>query len=253
MSLSGWTICSSIGWRERLRATTPDRSATCGRFSLAARSPSGRPWGALTERENLERLLGYLHIYYSSRERREQSGSTLPGEGWAVEQQDDLAGLLVVPWRTPTLDGEITHRGLRSNDLGGGCAELLGESFRLFLVELAVTAKDEDDDVLRFFVNEPMRTVEARRFWAEHRPGKEARMTEQEMEEYDEVIRRYVNDLTLEQRLQGLAPEQIRSGAGLDKVILALPDEALRAFGDDYVDQLPEPTRSAVRARRGQK
>jgi hypothetical protein len=49
-----------------------------------------------------------------------------------------------------------------------------------------------------------------------------------------------------EQRLAGLTPEQ-----RLRVLLLALPDEALRALSDAYLETLAEPTRAAIRARIG--
>ena len=66
----------------------------------------------------------------------------------------DIAGLLIVPARTPTLEREIKQRGLTWNDLGGGYAELRGGLFRLFIAEIDVVADREDDDMSRLFSHE---------------------------------------------------------------------------------------------------
>lgn len=47
----------------------------------------------------------------------------------------------------------------------------------------------------------------------------------------------------------GLAPEQRLAGLAPDEAILALPDVTLRGLPQSYLDALPEPVRSAVRAR----
>jgi hypothetical protein len=55
----------------------------------------------------------------------------------------------------------------------------------------------------------------------------------QDMEGYDEVIRKL---------LTGLTPEQ---------VVLALPDEVLRGLSDEYIASLSEPARTAISQRLG--
>jgi hypothetical protein len=61
-----------------------------------------------------------------------------------------------------------------------------------------------------------------------------------EMEEYDEVMRRFLEVLPVERRFAGLDAEQI---------LLALPDSALRALSPEYVATLSEPTRNAIQKR----
>ncbi len=60
--------------------------------------------------------------------------------------------------------------------------------------------------------------------------------------ERDEVVRSLVTTLSPEQVLAAFEPEQ---------VVLALPDEALRALSGAYLDTLSAPTRAAIRARIG--
>jgi hypothetical protein len=102
--------------------------------------------------------------------------------------------------------------------------------------------------------------VEARRFWAEQVGTKEAEMSVQELEGYDEVMLKMLEDippelrlagLAPEQRLAGLAPEQRLAGLTPEQAILALPDEVLRGLPQDYLATLSEPTRAAIRKRLG--
>jgi hypothetical protein len=194
-----------------------------------------------------------------------------------------------VPTRTPTLEQEIQERGLAWNDLGGGYAELTGGLFRVFVVELAVVADHEDDDRVRWFGAGRARSLEARRFWAEQVGTKEARMTVQELEDYDAVIQRFLDQLPPEMRIAGLTvgltpeevvqvvhalgpeqvvhalkpeqvvhalgpeqvvhalkPEQVVHALGPEQLLPAMPEEMLRALSPDFIEKLPEPTRSAV-------
>ena len=64
----------------------------------------------------------------------------------------------------------------------------------------------------------------------------------EQLEEFDEVMTKLLTKLRPEQRVAGLAPEQL---------LLTLPVEALRALSDTYIDTLSEPTRLAIRARTG--
>jgi hypothetical protein len=216
-------------------------------------------------KRNLDRLWGYIHLYFSD-----------PASN--VGRRDELCGLLVVTTRTPALDADASSMGLLWHDLGGGYWELRGGLFKLYLVELDRVAECEDDDLLRLFGHAKERTLEARRFWAEQVGTKEAMMALQDMEGYDEVVRRFLELIPPEQRLAGLAPEQRLAGlppeqrlaglapeqrlaglapeqrlAGLapEQAVLALPNEVLRALSDDFIETLPEPTRATIRQRLG--
>lgn len=252
----------------RIPAIAPDDSGQTLRglwprlppLTIAELKTIGRPYRS----RNLDRLLGYLHIFFSADDggaeavagspaQRSTTGGP-PRRPRVVERASAMAGLLIVPARTPTLEQEIHDRGLVWSDLGGGYAELTGGLFRLFVAEIDVVAEEEDDDVLRLFGHEPAHTLEARRFWAEQVGTKEAMMTAQELEEYEEVARRFLDVLPPEKRLVGLAPDQVARALGSlapDQFLAVMPEELLRALSEEFIEQLPEPTRSSVRARRG--
>jgi hypothetical protein len=232
--------------------------------AIAELKTIGRPYRA----RNLDRLLGYLHLYFSAEDGGDApvaeahlAGAARPARRpRAVAQPADLAGVLIVPARTPTLELEIAARGLVWSDLGGGYAELTGGLFRLFVAEIDVVAEREDDDMLRLFGHEHEHTLEARRFWAEQVGTKEAMMAVQELEDYDEVVRRFLELVPPEKRVEGLAPEQVMrafapeqrvAGLGAEQLALVLPDEMLRALSPEYIEHLPEPTRSSIKKRLG--
>ena len=97
-------------------------------------------------------------------------------------------------------------------------------------------------------------------------------MTAQELEEYQEIAQHFLDLMSPENRLIGLAPEQVERALGVlapeqrigglapeqrvaglapEQLVAVMPEEVLRALSDEFIDQLPEPTRSTVRARRG--
>jgi hypothetical protein len=59
---------------------------------------------------------------------------------------------------------------------------------------------------------------------------------------YEDALLQIVSAMPIEQRLAGLSPEQL---------ILALPDEALRALSLDYIVTLSAETVAAIRKRIG--
>jgi hypothetical protein len=146
------------------------------------------------------------------------------------------------------------------------------------VAEIDVVADEEDDDLLRLFGHEQDHTLEARQFWAEQVGTKEAKMAMQDLEDYYKLARKVfdqfppeerlegltpeqrvaglapeqrVAGLAPEQRVAGLAPEQVVRALGPDQLLPAMPEEMLSALSDDFIEKLPEPTRSAVRKRLG--
>ncbi|MFT3767168.1 MAG: hypothetical protein QM820_16850 [Minicystis sp.] len=67
-------------------------------------------------------------------------------------------------------------------------------------------------------------------------------MDVRDLEGYDEEIKSIMNAMPIELRLAGIPPEQL---------LLFLPDDALRALSDDYLDHLPAETVAAIRKRLG--
>ena len=194
---------------------------------------------------NLHRLQSYLLLYYADQ------GERLPAQG-------DLAGVLLVPARTPSLYADALALGLRWRDLGDGYARLEGGAFALYVVEIDVAADADDDDLLRLFGHGEPHTTEARRWLMQQVGSERAEVPMEEMEEYEAMMTKLLAKLPPERRMAGLAPEERVAGltleqrlAGLEpeQVLPTLPDEALRALSDAYIDTLSEPTRLAIRAR----
>jgi hypothetical protein len=186
----------------------------------------------------------------------------------------DLCAVLVVPGRTRSLDDDAESMGLRWKDRGSGYWSLTGGLFALHVVEIDVVGPAEGDDLLHSLGNGRPVTPEALWFWAELVGSKEAGMSMQDMEGYDEVVEKFLATLspyqqvvqkflaTLppEQRLAGLAPEQVLSHypaeqrlAGLDREhqALALPVEILRLLPEEYLRSLPPEVEAEIRRRLG--
>jgi len=230
--------------------------------------------GAPYRSRNLDRLWAYLHIYFAEQPER-------------LERRSDLAGVLLVPARTPSLDADVMSPGLGWKALGDGYFKLTGGPFPLYVVEIDAAAEAEDDDLLRLFGHAPMHTPQVRRWLSTQLGAKEIAMEMHELEGFDEVLKKAVSGLppelvrswfppeqwlasitpeqrlaglppeqrlaglAPEQRLAGLAPEQRLAGLPPEQAVLALPDEMLRALSDEYLATLPEAARAAVRARIG--
>ena len=113
----------------------------------------------------------------------------------------------------------------------------------MLVVELDVVARAEHDDLVGIFGHAGMTSDEARRWWAVQRGTRGVEgMRLEELEGFTEIERKYLESMTPEQRLAGLAPEEL---------ILGLPDDVLRTLPDALVDGLPPAVRARIRARLG--
>jgi hypothetical protein len=221
----------------------------------------GRPYRS----RNLARLWAYLYLYYADQAAR-------------LASPDDLAGVLLVAARTPTLEADTRTLGLAWQDLGGGYWKLSGGPFTLYVAEIDRVAEAEDDDLLRLFGHAEPHTVEARRWLREQVGAKEMTMEMNELEGYDEVIQKLITDemkqklitslppeqvlaafkpeqvlaaFKPEQVLAALKPEQRLAGLPPEQAVLALPNEVLRGLTDEYLSTLPAATRAVIRDRIG--
>jgi hypothetical protein len=74
----------------------------------------------------------------------------------------------------------------------------------------------------------------------------------QDMEGYDELMKKLLATLSPEQRLAGLDPEQRLAGLDRDHQALALPLEVLRLLPNDYVRSLSPEVHAKIRVRLAQ-
>jgi hypothetical protein len=207
---------------------------------LEYKSP-GRPYRT----GDLDRLLAYVHTYYADEETR-------PGS------HRELCAALAVPGITPTLRRDVEDMGLRWADLGDGYRQLAGTVYTIYVLALEQVARAEGDDLLQCLGSGEVATRAARWFWVELMGSKEAEMSIQDMEGYDELVQKLLTTLPVEQRLAGIPAEQRLAGipaeqrlAGLDREheVLALPVHLLRALSEEYVATLPPEVQAEVRRR----
>ncbi len=211
------------------------------RVAVVEYKSPGRPYRT----GDLDRLWSYVHAYRAD-------------PGTRPETRADLCGVLVVPGRTPSLDEDAEEMGLAWEDLGGGYWRAQRGLFALYVVEIDVVGPAEGDPVLHSLGNGKIVAPEVRRFWMEMLGSKEAGMSMQDLEGYDELMGKLIEALPPEQRLAGLPPEQRLAGlppeqwlAGQDRdhQALALPLEVLRLLPDSYIRSLSPEVQDELRRR----
>jgi hypothetical protein len=230
------------------------------RVSVVEYQSPGRSYRA----GNLDRLWSYVHAYYADQRelpRRRADGTPLaPGMEGAPEvwARVELCAVLVVPARTPSLLVDVEEQGLAWVDLGGGYWSVTGGLFALYIVELDVVGPAEGDDLLYSLGHGQVVTPEVRRFWAELLGSKEAGMSIQDMEGYDELMTKLLDSLPPEQRLAGLAPKDRLAGVAPEERLadldhdhqaLALPVDMLRALAPEYLRTLSPEVQDEIRRR----
>jgi hypothetical protein len=109
----------------------------------------------------------------------------------------------------------------------------------------------ENNDLLRLFGHGEAHTTEARQWLSQQLGSEKAGMTMEELEEFDDVMKKLLVRLGPERVLQMYSPEQRLAGLSSEQVLLTLPIEVLCGLSAAYLDTLPEATRAAIRARIG--
>ena len=219
---------------------------------LEYKSP-GRPYRS----GNLDRLWAYASLYYADNQAE-------------VQSRDNICGVLAVPHRTPSLDADVKAMGLKWTDLGDGYHRVRGGLFALYVIELDIVGAAEHDDLVYALGTGKIRGTAARRFFAELIGSKEAGMSVQEMEGFDEVTRELMEIVSLlppdmrlagldpeqvlnhfdpQQRLAGLEPQQRLAGLDHDHQALALPLDVLRLLPDQYFRTLSPEVQAILRKR----
>jgi hypothetical protein len=181
----------------------------------------------LYEPGDLDRLWGYTHLYYAYVRPR-------------LARRADLCAVLAVHRRTPSLNDDAKEAGLAWEDLGEGYWRVTGGLFALYVVEIDVVAEAEGDDLLHSLGSGKLVTAEAKRFWTELVGSKEAGMSMQDMEGYEDLLQKLV---------EGMPPEKRLVGLDRDHQALALPVEILRALSEEYIRSLPPDVQEEIRRR----
>jgi hypothetical protein len=217
---------------------------------------------------DLLRLVGYGVLYHTAH---------LP----ELPQREDLTLVLVVASVTPTLLQEIEQMGWTLTPLGGGYARIDGVMYTAYVVVTDEVTEAERDEYLRLFSHRPASPGEATRWLRQWM--KETKMKQPDIEElpgFEELfaksIAKAIQKMPLEERLEGLAPEQVLGAfapeqrlaglaveqrlaglaveqrlAGLapEQVVVALPLELLRALPEEYLRSLPAEIQEQIRRR----
>jgi hypothetical protein len=201
---------------------------------------------------HLDRLWSYAHAYFAQQRglpRRRADGTVLlRGDAGAAEVRvrGDLCTVLVVPERTPSLDEDVESMGLSWEEVSSGYFRVTGGLFALYVVELDVVGPAEGDDLLHSLGHGKLVTPEARWFWSELVGTKEAGMSMQDMEGYDELMQKLLEALPPEQRLAGLSSEQRLAGLSSEQRLAGLSSEQLA----ELAERLPlEVLEAAARKR----
>ncbi|WP_437737770.1 hypothetical protein [Sorangium sp. So ce1335] len=180
------------------------------------------------------------------------------GVQYHVAQIERLSGyraltlVLVVASITRTLLQEPAEMDWTLVRLGGGYRRIDGAVYATYLVVTDEVAEAEQDDFLRIFSHRPVLSPEARR-WLQQwvRPEEGAMQDVKELEGYDEMLQKLLDSLPAERRLAGLAPEERLAGLPPAHQLLALSDDVLRGFADEYLRSLPAEVQDAIRRRIG--
>ena len=101
----------------------------------------------------------------------------------------------------------------------------------MLLVDLDAVAEAEHDDLLAGFGHHTIKTANSDRWWQEHLMAN-GPTDLRDLEGYEEALRKFVQALTPEQRLEGLTPE-----------------ERLRGLTREELDALADQLQTRVRRR----
>jgi len=74
-------------------------------------------------------------------------------------------------------------------------------------------------------------------------------MAPTQLEGFNDLERRFLQSIPVEERLAGLSARERLAGLPLTEIVLALPDATLARLTDDVLATLPEDVQAAVRAR----
>jgi hypothetical protein len=169
----------------------------------------------------------------------------------------DLALVLILPTRTPTLTEELARMSWTAISLGNGYDRIEGAGYALYVAIMAEITEAEQDGLLGLFSGRKW-TLTQITWWWQHRTGSMEGTNMQDMPETEEILRQMLDSLPPEQRLAGLTPEQRVAGLAPEErvadlapaqQILALSNEVLRSLPSDYLRTLPADVQESIRRR----
>ncbi|MEO5727628.1 MAG: hypothetical protein ABI134_19315 [Byssovorax sp.] len=164
----------------------------------------------------------------------------------------DLALVLILPTRTPTLVEELARMSWRAISLGNGYDRIEGAGYSLYVAIMAEITEAEQDGLLGLF-SERKWTRTQITWWWQHRTGSMEGTNMQDMPGVDEIIQQMLDSLPPEQRIAGLAPEERLTDLAPAQQILALSNDVLRTLPSDYLRTLPADVQESIRRRIGTK
>ncbi len=192
---------------------------------------------------DLARLQGYGAQYFAA-----QIDRPLALRDFALR---DLALVLILPTRTPTLVDELARMQWTAVSLGNGYDQIEGAGYALYIAIMEEVTEAEKDELLGTFCGH---TVTAKQIkWWQNRTGSMAGTNMEDMPGTDEIIQQMLDSLSPEERLAGLAPEQRLAGLAPEQQVLALSDGVLRGLSPEYLSSLPADVQEAIRCRIGPK
>ncbi len=230
------------------------------------------PVDSAFRRGDLLRLVGYGVLYHTAHLA-------------ALPQREDLTLVLVVASVTPTLLGELERMGWTLVPLGGGYGRIDGVVYTTFVVITDEVTEAERDAYLRLFSHQPAEPGEATRWLRQWM--RETKMKQPDIEElpgFEELFHKSIvkarkktlEAMPLEERLAGLAPEQVLgafapeqrlaglapeqvlgafapeqrlAGLSTEQLILALPVDVLRVLPEEYLRSLPGEVQEKIENR----
>jgi hypothetical protein len=180
---------------------------------------------------DLLRLMAYGALYHATQTQLDR-----------LEDPRDLTLVLVVASVSSALREEIRRMGWTVTPLGDGYGRIDGGVYATYLVITDEVAPAERDDFLAIFSHHRATDPEAIRWFSQWlAEGKKMHNIEQ-LDDYKDVVQKLLQSLPPEERVAGLAPEQI---------LLTLPVEALRALSDEYLQSLKPEVAEQIRKRIG--
>jgi hypothetical protein len=177
-----------------------------------------------------------------------------------IGASENLLLVLVVSSITKALTDELQTLGLTATPIAPGYHRAPGRPYTLLVIDLSTVVEAENDEMMAIFVPNKRLSLAATRFMEQHRMTPDAPKNLAELEEYHEVVQRWLSSLTPAERLEGLAPRERLEGLaprerleGLaeEHVVLALSDNALRSMSDEFFRTLPADVQQVIRRRIG--
>ncbi len=179
--------------------------------------------------------------------------------------------VLVVARITPTVKDELRALRLQPRSIAPGYHRAAGRPYDVLLVDLSALVHADKDELMTIFVESTMLSTAAAEFMEQHGMTTHTSKNLADLDDYQDVVRRWLTSLTPAQRLAGLPASERLAGlpaserlaglpaserlAGLppEELVLALPDDLLRAMSDEMLRKLSPKAQRAIRKRLGRR